>query len=88
MACGTPSLSSGVGGIPDVVKEHETGWILEEFSPQTIADRLICIFNNKDMIFVSKKAREFIIKEYSKSICLDNFQEFTSKINSVLRSKK
>ncbi len=80
MACGTPSLSSGVGGIPDVIKENETGWILEKCIPGIIADRLTDIFNNQDLCQISNKAGVLIFNRYSKSIALENFQAFVSNI--------
>ncbi len=80
MACGTPALSSGVGGVPEVVWEHETGWILEDCSPHTIANRLSHIFDKEDLQGASVRARGLIVKEYDKRVSLDKFKAFTCRI--------
>ena len=38
MACGTPVAATSVGAIPDVIREGETGYILEDNSPECISE--------------------------------------------------
>jgi glycosyltransferase involved in cell wall biosynthesis len=40
MACGTPVLASRVGGVPELVVEGETGWLLEPGDDDALAERL------------------------------------------------
>ncbi|MCC6004685.1 MAG: glycosyltransferase family 4 protein [Thermofilum sp.] len=40
MACGTPVLATPVGGIPDVIKDNETGFILVSTEPSKIAAKI------------------------------------------------
>ena len=41
MACGTPVLSTPVGGVPDYVIPGKTGFILKNLSPAGIADAIV-----------------------------------------------
>ena len=53
MAAGVPPLVSPVGGVPDVVREGETGWLLSENSSAVIGKRLtaqMCIRDSPNMI--------------------------------------
>jgi glycosyltransferase involved in cell wall biosynthesis len=38
MACGTPVLATPVGAVPDVIKDKETGFLLRDNSPESIAE--------------------------------------------------
>jgi glycosyltransferase involved in cell wall biosynthesis len=41
MACGTPVLATRVGYIPDIVRDGETGFILGDNSPDSIAENAL-----------------------------------------------
>jgi len=47
MACGTPVLAFGVGGIPDVVKDGVNGCLVPTGDVNTLAERLIELVTNK-----------------------------------------
>lgn len=40
MACGTPCVGFAVGGVPDMVRPGQTGWLAEEISPLAFARAL------------------------------------------------
>jgi len=65
MACGTPVLATPVGGVPDLIKDGETGFILENNSPECIADSVIKVLNSKDLEKIVKNARKLIEEEYA-----------------------
>lgn len=41
MACGTPVLATSVGAIPDIIKDCETGFLMDNNSPECIASNII-----------------------------------------------
>ena len=47
MACGTPVLTTDVGGISDVVSDGETGFILPSNDPDCIKSKVIELLENQ-----------------------------------------
>jgi len=65
MACGTPVLATPVGGIPDLIKDGETGFIMEDNSPESIAKNVIRALEHPNLEKIAKNARKFIKDEYT-----------------------
>ncbi|RLG31795.1 hypothetical protein DRN97_08910 [Methanosarcinales archaeon] len=65
MACGTPVLATPVGGIPDLIKDGETGFIMENNSPECIAKNVIRALEHPNLEQIVKNARKLIEDEYS-----------------------
>ena len=65
MACGTPVLATSVGGIPDLIKDGETGFIMEDNSPECIAENVIRALEHPNLDKIVKNARKLIEDEYS-----------------------
>lgn len=56
MACGTPVLATPVGAIPDVIKDGETGFILQDNSPECIAKNVIRALNHPILEPITRNA--------------------------------
>ena len=41
MAYGIPVVATRVGGLPEIVVENETGWLVPPDSPEALADAII-----------------------------------------------
>ncbi len=65
MACGTPVLATPVSGVPDVVKEGKTGFLMDEIDGKTIAREIEESIKREDLEEISENGRELIEKEYS-----------------------
>jgi glycosyltransferase involved in cell wall biosynthesis len=81
MACGVPVLAAPVGVIPNVIKNGETGFILEENSAECIAESVLNISSLPDSKLerISKKARAFIEREFT-------FNKTVEKWGELLRN--
>jgi glycosyltransferase involved in cell wall biosynthesis len=74
MACGTPVLATPVGGIPDVIKDGETGFIMEDNSPECIAENVIRALEHPNLDEIAKNARKMIEKEYTYEVVVENYR--------------
>jgi len=65
MACGTPVLATPVGGVPDVIKDGETGFIMEDNSPECIARNVIRALNHPNLERIAEDARALVEREFT-----------------------
>lgn len=65
MACGTPVLATPVGGIPDIIKDGETGFLLEDNSVRSIEKGIIRALGTPNLPVISERAHNFILENYS-----------------------
>jgi len=65
MACGTPVLATPVGAIPDIIKDGETGFLMENNSPECIAANVIRALEHPDLEGVAERARALVEQEFT-----------------------
>jgi glycosyltransferase involved in cell wall biosynthesis len=66
MACGTPVLATPVGGIPDVIQDGRTGFLLTKNDPDAIAFKINCLLSNdKLMNKISSSACKYVHTEFT-----------------------
>jgi len=82
MACGTPILATPVGAIPDVIKDCETGFIMENNSPEFIAKNVIRALNYPDLGRVVKNARALIEEKYTYEAAVERYRNILSGLQS------
>lgn len=75
MACGTPILATPVGGIPDVIKDGETGFIMEDNTSECIARNVIRVLNHPDLEKVTKNALALIEREYTLEAAVERYRK-------------
>ena len=80
MACGTPVLATPVGGIPDVIKDGKTGFILEDNSPKYIAKNVIKILNYSDLDIIVNNARELVEKDFTYEGAVERYRKILEKV--------
>ena len=65
MSIGLPVLVSDAGGMPEVVRDGETGWILGLDSPESWAARIdSCLENRKQLEDVGHRAAEYALEHF------------------------
>ena len=80
MACGTPVLATPVGAIPDVIKDGKTGFIMEDNSPECIAENIKRALNHLDLDKIVKNARELVEKEYTYEAAVERYRKILKEI--------
>ncbi len=79
MACGTPVLATPVGGIPDLIRDEETGFFMENNTPQCIAQNAIRSLSHPNLEQISRNAQALIERQYT-------YEAATERYKSVLES--
>ena len=65
MACGTPVLATPVGAIPDVIQDEVTGFIMENNTPECIAQNVMRALNHPDLEGIAERGRQYVAREFT-----------------------
>ena len=73
MACGTPVVATPVGSIPDVIRDGQTGFIMEDNSPRCICRHVIRALDHPDLDGIGREAcavaeRELAFEQVAKRL--------------------
>ncbi|NLV06899.1 glycosyltransferase [Haloarcula rubripromontorii] len=79
LACGTPVYASPVSGVPDVVRDGETGFTIDSREPTALAAGIERILDRDDLAAISENGRTLIEREYS-------FDAACERYRGILRS--
>ncbi|MCK7523494.1 MAG: N-acetyl-alpha-D-glucosaminyl L-malate synthase BshA [Ignavibacteriales bacterium] len=81
MSCGVPVVSSSVGGLPELVKHNETGFIAEIGDVERMAKyTLDLLTNDKKYEMFSQNARNRTLNNFDKSIVVPMYEQHYKNI--------
>jgi glycosyltransferase involved in cell wall biosynthesis len=80
MACGTPVLATPVGSIPDFIKDGNTGFLMENNSPECISENIIRAINYSDINSISENGHSMVKQEFSKENTIKKWLQLFSEI--------
>lgn len=82
MILGVPSIASYVGGIPDMLRDKEEGFLYQHDAPYLLAHYICVIFENQDLALkFSKNARERALKTHDRD---ENTRRLIEIYNEIL----
>ncbi|WP_336329936.1 glycosyltransferase family 4 protein [Haloarcula sp. CGMCC 1.2071] len=81
LACGTPVLASPVSGVPDVVREGETGFLLDSREPAALRQTILDILDRDDLDSISENGRDRIETEYSFEAACERYRSILVACN-------
>ena len=81
MACGTPVLATPVGGIPDLIHDEETGFFMENNTPQCIAKNVIRSLSHPGLEQISDNAQALIEQRYTYQVAVERFGNILESLN-------
>jgi len=74
MALGKPVIGSNVGGIPDLIKDGQNGFLFEVGNTEELAEKLKTLLNNKILVVeMGKRGREFVQDKFSNEKYIRNY---------------
>jgi len=79
LSCGTPAYASPVSGIPDVVRDGETGFLMDTHDPTALAEDVESILDRPDLESISENGREMIMAEFTFDAACDRYTEILSR---------
>ncbi len=72
MACGIPTISTRLVGIPDLIVHNQTGILLEPNNSKEIADAIEYLYLNPEIrASLSAKGRQIVIDKFNLDTCLE-----------------
>lgn len=80
MACGTIVIATPVGGVPDLIKDGETGFIMEDNSPECIARNVIRAVEHPGLSEIVQNARCLIEREYTYEVMVEKCKRALDKL--------
>jgi glycosyltransferase involved in cell wall biosynthesis len=83
MSCGCLVLATPVGGIPGVIRDGETGFLIKNNHQETILDGIIKVQNHNNLEQISNNAQVLISEQFEKTICQ---REMDTILDSIERS--
>ena len=88
MSSGCPVVATKVGGVPDVIKDGESGLLVKSRSSEKIAQAVIKILSDvKLRNHLIKEARQTVEKRYDWQIVADSFKLLYQKLCIPKKSK-
>ena len=80
MACGTPVLATPVGAIPDIITDGETGFIMDNNSPECIAENVIRALEHPDLGAIMENARVLVGREFTYEVAVARYRQILDEL--------
>jgi glycosyltransferase involved in cell wall biosynthesis len=85
MACGLPAVSTRLVGIPDLIRDGETGLLVEPNDPQALADALMRLEADENLADdLSRAGYRHLVDKFDLDRCLDPLlEEFRARLETA-----
>ena len=80
MSCGTPILATSVGHIPNIVKDGGTGFIMEDNSPECIAENVMRALKHPDLERIVTSAKVLVEREFTYKAATERYRKTLESI--------
>jgi len=68
MACGTPVISTNVGGMPEIIKDGKTGYLVSPGHPDELAEAIQRIYKEPEIANIIEEALSMVRRQYDWSV--------------------
>jgi L-malate glycosyltransferase len=81
MSCGTPVLATRVGGIPEIVCDGQSGWLVDRDDTQALAIKMFTLSQQHDLLArVVRVAYETVCPQFSLEHFLQRLNDFYGRL--------
>jgi len=80
MAYGTPVLATPVGAVQDVIKDGETGFIMQDNSPECIAENVVRALDHPDTECIMGRAEALVAQTFTYKAATERYKEIVGDI--------
>ena len=87
LSCGTPVVAFNIGGIPDMIRHKKTGYLAEYKNPQSLAEGISWIINNKNLKNISHDCRKEALEKYPLELQAKNYLTIYQKLTRSNQAK-
>lgn len=85
MGCGCAVIASDLPAVHDIIKDHETGLLVQPNNPAALAEKIIFLLDNpSEQIRIRKNARDFVLKYFDWSITA---QAYYNLIDNLIKKQ-
>ncbi|MHB1127156.1 MAG: glycosyltransferase family 4 protein [Bacillota bacterium] len=87
MAAGLPVVASNIGGLAEIIRHRETGWLVPERDPSALAEAVLTLVRDQQLREnVGRQARDYIVTHHSHTSATRLYLEAYEKAIKSLRS--
>ena len=80
-ACGKPMVASDIGGIPEIVREDQTGLLFRPGDTENCTEKILKLWNNPVLCSrLGMNAREFVVKNFGSKDHYDKLMDIYKKV--------
>ena len=80
MASGLPIVASNVGGLPEIIKNVENGFLVDPKNPEQIAEKILIILNDEKLRKTISRNNKEEAKKYSWEKVIDRLEKIYFKV--------
>ena len=79
--CATPALASSVGGIPEIVKDQERGWLYDFYSQTELPQKLEALSDMKDQFYIlGQNGRQWVMGNTTIELQAERYQSLYQEL--------
>jgi glycosyltransferase involved in cell wall biosynthesis len=82
MACGTPAYATPVSGVPDVVREGETGFLMRSTDPDRIAADVVDALDGDELADYGRRCRALVEAEYAFGPAVERYRSILAAVTA------
>lgn len=82
MACGTPAFATPVAGVPDVVLDNETGFLMEDENADGACKKIVTILGKDGLGDISNNATELVKNHYDYKAAVQRYKKLLQTVEN------